>query len=226
MKAGRKNIGNGAALIVVMLMALLLSIIATSFVNFQILERKMSHNEVNDLKAFMMADSGISYALCHICRDKDWQGAQAPPGVPLTKYQWVYQEGAYLYGFRVDCYYNAFHEFCPYSYVYLVRSAGVVYDTNSNRCISKRCVRAIVQCTNDYNLTHWNPTSLVINITLAGGLATCFSGMAMTTALTFSTVQNITTIEINARPDQCHFTCPPGTYGTKAFLLRYYDENQ
>lgn len=159
MKIGRKNIGNGAALIVVMMMALLLSIIATSFVNFQILERKMSHNEVNDLKAFMMADSGISYALCHICRDNAWQG-QGSASSPKTAYQWVYEEGAYLYGFRVDSYFNAYDSLAPYSYIYMVRSAGVVYDKTLNRCVAKRCVRAIIQCTNDYNFLHFNPTAV------------------------------------------------------------------
>ena len=224
MTARRKNISNGAALIVVMLMAMLLSIIATSFVDFQILDRKMAQNDVNDLKAFMMADSGISYALCHICRDSGWQG-QGSAAHPKTAYQWVYQEGAYMYGFRVDSYYNAYDQLCPYSYIYMVRSAGVVYDTSSQQCISKRCVRAIIQCTNDYNLTHINPTSLLLELTLAGGLIANFSGIVLTTALTISAVENITHIEINARPDQCHLIYPPGTYGAKAFLLRYYDEN-
>ncbi len=220
MQPGKKNISNGAALIVVMLMALLLSIIATSFVDFQILDRKMIHNEVNDLKAFMMADSGVSYALCHICRDMSWQGTDRIG----NNYQWVYQEGAYLYGFRVDSYYNAYNGVCPYSYIYMVRSAGVVYDTGSNQCIAKRCVRAMIQCSNDYNWTHWNPTSMLLTISFVG-LTINFSGMVLTTALTVSAVESITGFEANVRPDQCHFTYPPGTYGSKAYLLRYYDEN-
>lgn len=224
MTGRRKNISNGAALIVVMLMALLLSIVATSFVDFQILDRKMAQNDVNDLKAFMMADSGISYALCHLCRDSSWQG-QGSASSPKSVTQWVYQEGAYLYGFRVDSYYNSYDQLCPYSYIYMVRSCGVVYDTSNRQFLAKRCVRAIIQCTNDYNLSHINPTSFILELTLLGGIVTNFSGIVLTTALTISAVQSITKIEINARPDQCHFIYPPGTYGAKAFLLRYYDEN-
>jgi hypothetical protein len=215
----------GAALVVVLLMSLLLCIIATSFVNFQIMDRKMTHDEVNNLKAFMMADSGISYALCHLCRDMNWQGGAG--GNPLHATQWVYQEGVYRYGFRVDCYYNAYDALCPYSYMYMVRSVGVVVDTTTNRCVSKRCVRAIIQCSNDYNWDHWNPTSMILEVSLLGLLTLSFSGFVLTTAVTAVTLSTlgIGDFEPNVRPDQCHFTYPTSN-STKAFLLRYYDENQ
>jgi len=242
MKQRKKSIPNGAALIVVMLMALLLSIIATTFVNFQVIERKMSQNEVNDLKAFMMADSGISYALCHICRDSEWQGNGSATS-PVTRYQWVCEEGAYLYGFRVDSYFNAYDSVAPYSYIYMVRSAGVVYDKTTNQCIAKRCVRAIIQCTNDYNLGHVNPTAIAKTVLFLGvPTIPVFAGLVFDVALTAAVVSTMNgwsaaDFLLHTEHYPTHFTYPPDEmkflgglitlpgYGRKAFLLRYYDEN-
>jgi hypothetical protein len=228
---------SGAALVVVMLMSMLLLIIATTFVSFQIMDRKVSQAEEYSLKALMMADSGVSYALAHICRDKDWQGQDHRD--PNDRH-WVYREGRYVYGFRVDSYYNAYGTGvpfgCPASYIYLVRSVGVVIDTgNNNRLISRRCVRAVIQCTNDANVLHINFTggvlaftSIVAPIVLAEPI--------MLVGMTSSLFGSMYGFETNIRPDQCH--CPIDITWTlfiptgfepvvqKAYVLKYFDEDQ
>ena len=213
---------NGAALIVVLMMALLLSIIATSFVNFQIMDRRMMRNNECRVRAFMMADSGISYALCHICKDRSWQGDNK-----MNQYKWVCQDGNYWYGFRVDSYFNAFGTNDPASYMYLVRSTGVAYDPAAKEIVSKKCVRALIQCTNDYNWTHANLSPLALASPMAFTaplLAAEITAMTIVLDLFMKTHFSYgLSFSITLIPPS--FSASLGLHNAKAYVLRYYDES-
>ncbi len=91
---------------------------------------------------------------------------------------------------------------------------------NKNRLIARRCVRAIIQCTNDYNIGHINYTMALIPMAPV---------ILQAPLLAADLIAPSFGIEPNIRPDQCHCTFklfPPGLASAKAFLLRYCDENQ
>ncbi|MDQ7823705.1 MAG: PilX N-terminal domain-containing pilus assembly protein [Candidatus Eremiobacteraeota bacterium] len=149
----------GAILIVVLMILLLVTCMATAFVNFQVSDRRLSQDDVNSQKAFYMADSGIQLAMGKICRDINWQGQNrfdaAVDNGPVT--EWVYQEGTYKCGFMVQSQFLGYIPADPAkNNNYYVRSTGVVVDVSYSppRLIASRCVKAYIQCANDYNPGH------------------------------------------------------------------------
>lgn len=145
MKRTRPSGESGAVLIVVLLITLILSVIVTGFVNYQVNDKKMVQDAASSLRAFCMADSGISLALAKISRDRDWQGQDRK----VT--EWMYNEGTWKFGFIVSSQFRT-----DGSYNYDVRSTGVVLDMNSNppRLVAARSVKAYIQCATDYNPDH------------------------------------------------------------------------
>jgi hypothetical protein len=147
--------GLGAILVVVLFLALILSIMATAFVNFQVNDKRLTAVDLNSQKAFYMADSGVEFALAKITRDVNWQGQnRLDPGTDLGPYEeTVYVEGTLKYSFTVT---SEYHYTSNELITYRVRSTGVVVDTSYTppRLVAARTIRGNIQCTNDYNVSH------------------------------------------------------------------------
>jgi hypothetical protein len=143
---------SGAILIVVLLMAMILSIMATAFVNFQVNDKRLTSVDLSSQKAFYMADSGVQFALAKITRDINWQGQnRLVAGVDLGPYEeTVYVDGTLKYLFTVT---SQYHYTDDTLMTYRIRSTGIVIDTSYTppRLVAARTIRANIQCTNDYN---------------------------------------------------------------------------
>lgn len=147
-----------------MLFALILGIMATAYVNYQVSLKKMSHDVINDQKAFYMADAGIQKALCSIARDPTWQGQDR------DYTEWVYNDNDIKYGFNIRSIFRG-----P-DYDYIVISTGAAFDVHQKPpfLLAQRCLSAIIHCDNDYNPDHAQNGDTRTHYTLpgSGGVAT------------------------------------------------------
>ena len=166
-------------MIIVLLISLILSIMATAFVTFQVNDKRLMVDSLLNEKAMYMADSGIQVAFSKISRDSKWQGQDVPnPQVPEYT-RWIYHDGPFHFGYKVTSTFNPKNIPAAKkgSYNYYVTSTGVVIDSTSidpaygtPKLITSRTMIAYIQCIMDYNadhddggdsgsLTHYTPIS-------------------------------------------------------------------